>query len=203
MAHSATTRPRARPVVEKREAILSAALRLIARLGLHNTPVSAVAREAGVAAGTLYLYFPSKEAMINALYLGVLADRDRVLIGSAPTTAALPDESLERMWERWRALARWHLDHEDASNLILQCRASGILSEETRAIEQARDAEGQMMFRDAIEQGLLRDLSRYVFWALFVGPIFILVQMRDSGEIDVTDDVLRTTFDGVCRSVLP
>ena len=41
--------------------------------------MSAVAREAGVAVGTLYLYFPSKEAMINALYLDVLADRDRSL----------------------------------------------------------------------------------------------------------------------------
>ena len=59
------------------------------------------------------------------------------------------------------------------------------------------------MFRDAIAQGQLRNLSRYVFWALFVGPIFIRVQMRDAGEIEVTDEVLRTTFDGVCRSVLP
>ena len=59
---------------DKREAILAAALRLIARLGLHAAPMSAVAREAGVAAGTLYLYFPSKDAMINALYLELLED---------------------------------------------------------------------------------------------------------------------------------
>ena len=65
---------------DKREAILAAALRLIARLGLHAAPMSAVAREAGVAAGTLYLYFPSKEAMINALYLEVLEDRDRSML---------------------------------------------------------------------------------------------------------------------------
>src|SRR5215213_8038804 len=66
---------------DKREAILTAALRLIARLGLHAAPMSAVAREAGVAAGTLYLYFPSKEAMINALYLDLLEDRARSMRG--------------------------------------------------------------------------------------------------------------------------
>lgn len=203
MAHSATVPASAPPAAEKREAILAAALRLIARLGLHNTPVSAVAREAGVAAGTLYLYFPSKEAMINALYLDVLADRHRKLMSKPPAHAELADPHRALMWHHWRALARWHLDHEDASNLIVQCRASGILTEETRAIEQANDADGHAMFRDAVAQGLLRDLSRHVFWALFAGPIFMLVQMRDAGEIRVTDAVLRTTFEGVCRSVLP
>src|SRR3954453_6062189 len=69
---------------DKREAILAAALRLIARLGLHASPMSAVAREAGVAAGTLYLYFESKEAMINALYLELLEDRTRAIVAPPP-----------------------------------------------------------------------------------------------------------------------
>ena len=38
---------------------------------------------------------------------------------------------------------------------------------------------------------------------LFAGPIFVLAQTRDAGELEITDDVLRATFDGVCRSVLP
>ena len=98
---------------DKRETILAAALRLIARLGLHNTPMSAVAREAGVAAGTLYLYFPSKEAMINALYLDVLRNvfetvgaRARAIAdgpGSAPHKldswiATIVEEAAARPW---------------------------------------------------------------------------------------------------------
>jgi hypothetical protein len=42
-----------------------------------------------------------------------------------------------------------------------------------------------------------------VFWALAAGPIFVLSQMREAGELEITDDVLRETFEGVCRSVLP
>src|SRR6476661_6120071 len=71
---------------DKREAILAAALRLIARLGLHAAPMSAVAREAGVAAGTLYLYFPSKEAMINALYLELHRDREVTIAAASHST---------------------------------------------------------------------------------------------------------------------
>jgi len=188
---------------DKREAILAAALRLIARLGLHAAPMSAVAREAGVAAGTLYLYFPSKEAMINALYLEVLADRDRSM--AADAEGARKDGAIGRagLWAFWHGLARWHLDHPDASSFLLQCQASAILTDDTRDAERRMNAEGLKNFEAAVAGGRLRDIPLQVFWALVAGPIFTLAQMRDAGEMEITDEVLRTTFDGVCRSVLP
>jgi AcrR family transcriptional regulator len=201
MAETATVA--AKPNLEKREAILAAALRLIARFGLHNTPMSAVAREAGVAVGTVYLYFPSKEAMINALYLHVLEDRNRSLYqGADPITRASGD-ARAGLWESWHSLARWHLEHEEGSNLIAQCRASGILSEETRAFEQRMDAQGLVLYEEAVAKGHLRRMSRYVFWSLLAGPVYALVQMRDAGETEITDEILRATFDGVSRALLP
>jgi AcrR family transcriptional regulator len=184
---------------DKRDAILDAARRLIARSGLHNTPMSALAREAGVAAGTLYLYFPSKEAMINALYLELLDDQFRAATTSAPP-GATPQQAL---WAAWHGLARWHLDHSEASNVIEQCRAAGILSAETREFERRDYEHALTMFEGAIAAGGLRDLSMTVFHALFVGPIVDLTRQRDAGEIDVTDALLRETFAGVCRAVLP
>lgn len=196
-----------RPVTDKRRAILAAALRLVARSGLHNTPMSALAREAGVAAGTLYLYFPSKEAMLNALYLDLLDDRHRATTVDgawlAEMAADLAADPRGALWRAWHGLARWHLDHPDASNVIQQCRASGILTAETRAAEQRMEATGLAQFGDAVARGLLRPLSRQVFYALFAGPIAGLVQMRDAGELEVDDAVLGATFDGVCRGVLP
>jgi AcrR family transcriptional regulator len=54
----------------KRERILAAALRLFANQPYQDVTMDRVAESAGVAKGTLYLYFPSKEA----LYLGILSD---------------------------------------------------------------------------------------------------------------------------------
>jgi len=203
-AVAATLPPvRAGAAADKREAILAAALRLVARLGLHATPMSAVAREAGVAAGTLYLYFPSKEAMINALYLEVLTERDRGMAADAED--ARRDGAVGRagLWAFWHGLARWHLDRPDASNFLLQCKSSAILTDDTRDAERRMNAEGLVNFEHAVAAGRLRDLPLQVFWALVAGPIFLLAQMRDAGEMEITDDVLRVTFDGVCRSVLP
>jgi AcrR family transcriptional regulator len=183
---------------DKRDAILAGALRLIARLGLHNAPMSGVAREAGVAAGTLYLYFPSKEAMINALYLELLDDRERAV--AVDPHVSEPREGLRQYWH---GLARWHLDHPDASSFLQQCQSSAILTSETREEELRRNVEGFAKFDAAVAAGFIRDLPRPVFYALLAGPIFVLAQLRDSGEIVLSDEVLEMTFDAVCRSVLP
>jgi AcrR family transcriptional regulator len=50
----------------RRAQILEAALRVFVRDGFHSAPVEAIAREAGLAKGTIYLYFPTKEAVLQA-----------------------------------------------------------------------------------------------------------------------------------------
>ena len=53
---------------EKRERILDAAVRVFARKGFYATRVSEVARAAGVADGTIYLYFKSKDELLVSLF---------------------------------------------------------------------------------------------------------------------------------------
>ena len=60
---------RARAVPDRRRAILDAAVRVFARQGFHACRVSDIADEAGVAYGLLYHYFPSKEEVLNTLFL--------------------------------------------------------------------------------------------------------------------------------------
>lgn len=52
----------------KREAVLNSTLELIRQHGFHGTPMSQIAKHAGVAAGTIYHYFDSKETLIVELY---------------------------------------------------------------------------------------------------------------------------------------
>lgn len=62
-----TAEPRS-PAVDKRAAILDAALGLFAERTFAGTAVPQIAAAAGVATGTIYRYFPAKEAILNALY---------------------------------------------------------------------------------------------------------------------------------------
>ncbi len=57
-----------RAAVDKRRAILDAAVRVFARQGYHSTRVADIADEAGVAYGLVYHYFRSKEAVMTELF---------------------------------------------------------------------------------------------------------------------------------------
>jgi TetR/AcrR family fatty acid metabolism transcriptional regulator len=53
---------------DKRERILDAAVRVFARKGFYLTRVSEVAKAAGVADGTIYLYFKSKDDLLVSVF---------------------------------------------------------------------------------------------------------------------------------------
>ena len=52
----------------KKEQIRKAALAVFARRGFHETTVAEIAEEAGIAKGTIYLYYPSKEEILIAIF---------------------------------------------------------------------------------------------------------------------------------------
>lgn len=64
---------------EKKRAIALAAMPLLAELGLAKTSVEAIAKEANVAKGTVYLYFKTKEEIILEIwnYINELLDKNR------------------------------------------------------------------------------------------------------------------------------
>ena len=58
----------------KRQQIIDAAVRVFARNGYYNSRVSDVAREAGIASGTIYLYFDTKDEILVALFREKMAE---------------------------------------------------------------------------------------------------------------------------------
>ena len=54
---------------EKKKQIIQAAIRTFARNGYLNSRVSEIAKEAGVADGTIYIYFKSKDEILSAILM--------------------------------------------------------------------------------------------------------------------------------------
>lgn len=59
--------------MERRSAILAAAEQVIIDRGFSAASIDGIARTAGLAAGTVYLYFPNKEALFEDLFTGKVA----------------------------------------------------------------------------------------------------------------------------------
>lgn len=71
----------------KKQDIFDTSLALIVNQGLHATPMSQIANEANVAAGTIYHYFKSKEEMIHELYHNIRGELETVLMADEIDTA--------------------------------------------------------------------------------------------------------------------
>ncbi len=81
---------------DKRRLILNAAVRVFARQGFHTCRVSDIADEAGVAYGLVYHYFPSKETILDTVFL----ERWNLMlatIAEAQASEAPPREQLRRI----------------------------------------------------------------------------------------------------------
>jgi TetR/AcrR family fatty acid metabolism transcriptional regulator len=83
---------------EKYDLILEAALKVIAEYGFHGSQVSKIAKEAGVADGTIYLYFKNKEDILISLFQQRLGELVSMFNSSLRETNSA-DEALRKICE--------------------------------------------------------------------------------------------------------
>ncbi len=121
-------RPKRADALRNYEKVLAAAREAFAEGG-EATSLEEIARRAGVGIGTLYRHFPSRQALVEALYLEEVEDMCRV---AAELDSADPWEALSQWFDRFVAYiaAKQALAHElmdylqpDAA-LFKGCRAS-------------------------------------------------------------------------------
>jgi AcrR family transcriptional regulator len=112
---------------EKRDQFLRAALKLFVANGVGNTSTAAIAKEAGTAAGTLFLYFPTKQNLIDEVVMNI-AKAQSETIKATLTPVLSAQESFLAIWE---GSIRWFLDHMDAYQYIQQVRDTGMISKAT------------------------------------------------------------------------
>ncbi len=131
---------------EKRASYLSAALKLFVANGVQHTTTAAIAKEAGTAAGTLFLYFPSKQDLVDELVLQIgrqqAAEMDAILDPTLPAR--------EFLYTIWRGSIHWLLDHMDAYQYLQQVRDSGMIS--PAAVQESANFFGY--YYTAIQKGL-------------------------------------------------
>jgi TetR/AcrR family fatty acid metabolism transcriptional regulator len=96
------TAPKPATTLDKPAAILKAATQVFARRGFFHSQVADIARAAGVAAGTVYLYFRSKDDLLVSIFERTM--KETIAEGQA-TLAEVTDPR-----ERLRRIARLHLE---------------------------------------------------------------------------------------------
>lgn len=183
---------------DKKTAILETTLSLISKNGFHATPMSMVAQQANVAAGTIYHYFDSKEILLDELY-ALLSEK----IGTVILTS---DDATRPYKERFRlifvGLFKHFVENPDEFRFIEHYSSSP-----QKLIATAQTDQLLLPLWEFIRKGIhtnnLKDSSSKVMARLTYGSITALVKMKvnegftfDSFELN---NAFHTVWDGFKR----
>lgn len=189
--------------VEKRERILEGALKAFAKKGFYNTKVSEIASEAGVADGTIYLYFKNKDDLLISLFedrMEWVNDRLQSELGAVEGGVI---EKLQAFVQLHFSLA---VEHRDLAEFItVELRQSAKFVKEyknpkfgdylrilQRLIEQGQE---QGVFRQDVDGRLV---SRAIFGAL--DEVLLQLTLSRSAPADVVSEsqqISRILIDGL------
>ncbi len=113
--------------MDKKNAIIDAALELLVENGVHNTPMSQVAKAAGTGMGTIYNYFPNKEVLINEIYKSI-KDQEENLFLQVNTS-----DPLKTQFENYiTGLINFFSANPMYFSFLQQLEASPIITEENK-----------------------------------------------------------------------
>jgi TetR/AcrR family transcriptional regulator len=161
--------------------LLSAALDLFVEKGYAATRVEEVAARAGVSKGTLFLYFPSKEALFQAVVrdniAGRFAEWNAELDDFPGTSAELVHHAMRQWWER--------IGQTQAAGITKIMMSEGPLFPELAAFYQNEViAPGHALLRRILQRGLDRGEFHLpnLDWAVYslIAPMIFLVMWRYS-----------------------
>jgi AcrR family transcriptional regulator len=180
----------ARPKSEdKRSAILDAATHLFAERGLAAAPTSEISKRAGVAEGTLFTYFETKDDLINSLYREIKLELADAMMSDFPRKKSVRAR-MRHVWDRY---VLWGIANPRQRKVLGQLLVSEVLTKESREAGNAPFVEFQTMIRDGIEGRVFRndlpvELITKSFGALVEATIDLTVpnpskadSYRDSG----------------------
>jgi len=142
----------ARPRSEdKRTAILEAATKIVAMLGV-SAPTAKIAKGAGVAEGTLFIYFANKDELLNQLYLELKLELRDAMMPGYPAGEGPIDRS-RHVWDRYIG---WSSAHPLKRRAMRQLAVSDRITEKTKRLVGDAFGEVNDTMRECAAGGVLR-----------------------------------------------
>jgi TetR/AcrR family transcriptional regulator, multidrug resistance operon repressor len=181
----------------KRKAILESTLELIKDNGFHGTPISLIAKNAGVASGTIYHYFRSKEAIIMALHYQIKKEMVAAMFSDGGTKK----EYKQQFFDGWINLCKYFINNPSALFFHEQFNSSPYAK-----IVSRKDAKGSVnkfneFFQLGMDKGYLKKMEYLLIASAVFGCITATAKYHVTGRFGFKDadlcKVANILWDGI------
>lgn len=154
-----------RKSVKTRDRIVKAAISVFGQVGYDAAAMSEVATQAGVAKGTLYLYFPSKEKLFEEIYLQCLAERLQAC--GVDTEERL--SVMEKLCRRLRNGTRWELAEPVKNRLVRAYLTHPVFGKQVENVVESLNTQALTpIFQHGIASGELRALPLALLMEMYI-----------------------------------
>ena len=137
---------------DRRSAIVSAAIRVIAANGL-GAPTAAIAKEAGVSNGSLFTYFETKADLLNRLYVELKVEMAAAALDGLPPGGDIRKQAFY-IWSHW---LRWATSCPDKRRTLAYLDVSDEITPESRQTAHQTMAGIAELLERSRENGPMRD----------------------------------------------
>jgi AcrR family transcriptional regulator len=166
-------------MIDKRKEILQAALRLFVEQGFHGTATSKIAQEAGVANGTLFHHFKTKDDLIIRLYL----DIKKQLLDFTENQAQTQKNTKEKVKTHYIYTLYWALDHPLEFHFMQQVSLSPFANQIPLDEIQEQKKAAIELIEEAMEGGYIQKLPIDFIHSLIGIHIFGVYQYISKKEL--------------------
>ncbi|MFC3116813.1 TetR/AcrR family transcriptional regulator [Cellvibrio fontiphilus] len=173
--------------LNKCELILAATLKLLASRGFHGFSIRDVAKESGVATGTVYLYFADREDLIKKLHSQIIETVGREVFISVEKEMSL--------YEQFQGMCRrfWALFQQQPEMILSKGQFDHLPADLLRSRHEEAKVVLEPLFTFFIrgrEQQLLKNFPDEILFSLAFEPYFEIARKSLQGFVSVDDTML-------------
>ncbi|NEM99074.1 TetR/AcrR family transcriptional regulator [Pontibacter sp. BT327] len=175
------------PIADKKRAIFESTLELVRENGFHGTPMSMVAKRAGVAAGTIYHYFKSKDQLIHELF--AYAQQKPIQVISEENCETIPFKDC--FFNLWFGLFTFYTRQPNVLKFFEQFLNSPYSADRPSLEQDDFFSLFIAFFERGITEGKLKKVSPKILATLANSSIITAVKLAGSDKITLQERELR------------
>ena len=181
----------------KRQDILDSGLKLFAQYGFDTVPTSKVAEKANVGQGTIFRYFPTKDALILSLYKDLKADAARHIMKGISEEMAFE----EQLFTCWNNIIEWNIKNQDAFRFTEQYANSPYATQATKEEATSYFASFFGLLEKGIKEQKIKQMPLFMIQVLIYGITNSLSKMSLYFGKKITKSDIRLSFDCFWNSI--
>ncbi len=157
-------------MIDKEQKIIKTATRLFVEKGMQASSMQLIAKESGVAVGTIYTYFKSKEDLIKVIYSSVQKDKMNYILDSE-----IPVEIKSRFYRLVNRVIEYMIANEINFRFLDIYFFSPLISCEIRADEYKNKHPLNKLLSEGKQQGIIKDIDNMTLFLQISGAISSLI----------------------------